>query len=135
MKLIHAMALCCALAAAGGGVHAQGQGQGQGSPGAGQGGTSPGSAATGGTAAGPGPQAGPAGRLRAQADNTPGWAMMTRTERNEHQARLRQMTNYEDCMAYMAQHHEQMTERARDRGGLPMATPRRNACDGLKSVP
>ena len=65
-------------------------------------------------------------------DFTPGWPMMTPSERQEHQARMRSMTTYEDCKAYMDQHHQQMVARARETGRTVPARPRRDACIGLK---
>lgn len=66
------------------------------------------------------------------ADYTPGWAMMTQQERNEHRERMRSMTSYEACKTYHEQHHEQMAARAKERGAQMMAQPRRDACAGLK---
>lgn len=63
---------------------------------------------------------------------TPGWALMTQQERNEHRERMRLMKTYEDCKAYREQHHEQMVARAKERGGKTLAQPRRDACAGLK---
>lgn len=66
------------------------------------------------------------------ADFTPGWSMMTRTERNAHRDHMRAMTTYEECKTYMDQHHEQMATRAKEKGGKALAQPRRDACAGLK---
>jgi hypothetical protein len=41
--------------------------------------------------------------------------MMTPQERNEHRARLRTMQSYDECVAYMAQHREQMAAHAKER--------------------
>lgn len=94
-------------------------------PGAGPG---PGASAPGG---GMGPGMG-RGAGRWGSDFTPGWAMMTPEERNEHRDRMRNMKSYEECKAYQSQHHEQMAARAKERGGKPMPGPRHDACAGLK---
>jgi hypothetical protein len=106
----------------------------QGGPGRGAGaGPGPGSNAS---APGAGPGAGMRGGRamggRSGADFTPGWSMMTPAERGEHQARMRSMKTYEQCKAYQTQHHEQMAARAKERGGKPLAQPRRDACAALK---
>lgn len=63
---------------------------------------------------------------------TPGWAMMTQQERDEHRERMRSMQSYDECKAYRQQHHEKMVERAKERGAKPPLEPRRDACGGLK---
>ena len=68
------------------------------------------------------------------ADDTPGWSMMTRTERNAHRDQMRAMKTYDECTAYMAQHHEQMVARAKEKGGQALAAPRRDACARLKGA-
>jgi hypothetical protein len=42
------------------------------------------------------------------------------------------MANYDDCKAYMDQHHQQMSARAKEKGQTVPAQPRRDACAGLK---
>ena len=42
------------------------------------------------------------------------------------------MHSREECDAYMSQHHDQMAERAKERGMTMPAEPRRDACAGLK---
>lgn len=85
----------------------------------------------------PGTGAGPTQRAAVQAgarwgsDFTPGWALMTSTERNEHRDRLRAKKNLAECQAYMAQHHEQMAARAKERN-QPLPKPRRDACANLR---
>ena len=92
-------------------------------------------------ASGPGPQpgassprggAGSTGGGRWGSDYTPGWSLMSPGEQQEHQARMRSMTNLEDCKAYMEKHHEQMVARAKEKGQTMPAQPRRDACAGLK---
>jgi Ni/Co efflux regulator RcnB len=65
-------------------------------------------------------------------DNTPGWSMMNRAERNEHHDKMMAMTDHAACMAYMEQHHAKMAERAKERGRTLPAKPRRDACAALK---
>lgn len=92
-----------------------------------------------GAASAPGPGArmgmGPGGRHgpRWGADFTPGWAMMSPKERDEHRARMQGAKTYEECRALQVQHHELMAARAKERGrAAPLAQPRRDACAGLK---
>ena len=65
-------------------------------------------------------------------DYSPGWSMMTPEERSQHQAKMRSMTSYDECKAYVAQQHEQMAARAKAEGKQIAAQPHRDACAGLK---
>jgi hypothetical protein len=65
-------------------------------------------------------------------DYTPGWSMMTRAERNEHREHMRAFKTYEECTAYRDQVHDKMAARIKEKGGKPLAQPRRDACAGLK---
>jgi len=82
-----------------------------------------------------GPASGP-GRgmqgMRMNGDNTPGWAMMSGSERRAHREKLMGMADYAACHDYMEQHHAQMMERAKERGRPVPAQPRRDACAPLK---
>lgn len=103
-------------------------------PGSGKG-PGPGGAGPAASAPGMGMGMGPGrghGAARWGSDYTPGWAMMTRQERDEHRDRMGSMQTYEECKAYQDQHHEQMAARAKERGGKALTTPRRDACVGLK---
>ncbi len=71
---------------------------------------------------------------RMNRDNTPGWAMMNRTERREHHDKMAAMNDHGACMTYMEQHHTQMTERAKARGRTVPAKPRQDACAPLTSL-
>lgn len=62
---------------------------------------------------------------------TPGWALMSPQEREAHRQRMRAMTSHDECKSYQSQHHQQMAARAKERGGRPMAAPRRDGCAGL----
>lgn len=64
-------------------------------------------------------------------DNTAGWAMMTPAEREAHRERMRSFKTEGDCRAYMDEHHQQMTARAKERGRSVPTQPRQNACAGL----
>jgi hypothetical protein len=75
-----------------------------------------------------------AGPWRADEDNTRGWDLMSPQERIAHQARVRGFTDYQSCSAYRAQHHQDMAERARQRG-LRFGGGRRDFCDHLKPQP
>ncbi len=81
---------------------------------------------------GPGMGSGPGRAAQWGTDFTPGWSMMTRAERNEHRTHMRSTKTYEECKTYMDEHHALMTERAKEKGGKPLAQPRRDACAGLK---
>jgi hypothetical protein len=69
---------------------------------------------------------------RMNRDNTPGWSMMTRAERQAHRDRMMSMTDHAACSAYMEQHHAQMAARAKERGRALPAMPRRDPCAALK---
>jgi hypothetical protein len=130
MKILRTMMLASlmglsigvAMAQPGGG---KGPGAGPGPMGAGPAASAPGM----GIGMGPG---GGHGAARYGSDYTPGWTLMTQEVRNEHRDRMRSMKTYEECKAYQDQHHEQMAARAKERGGKPLAQPRRDACGSLK---
>lgn len=69
---------------------------------------------------------------RAGGDDTPGWTMMSETERSAHQDRMRSMKTYEECKTYADQHREQMSSRAKERGGQAMAPAMGDPCGSLK---
>jgi len=69
---------------------------------------------------------------RMNRDNTPGWSMMSRAERDEHHRTMMAQTDYAQCHATMEQHHAKMTERAKERGQAMPGQPRHDACAGLK---
>lgn len=79
-----------------------------------------------------GPGAGRGGVAKAGASYTPGWSLMSREERKEHRERMRAIKSHEECESYLAQHHEKMAARAKEKGGKPLAQARRDACKGLK---
>ena len=84
------------------------------------------------SAASPGARAQRGPGARWGSDYTPGWSLMTEQERIEHQQRVRSMTGYGNCKAYMEQHHQQMAGRAKESGAQMPAQPRNDPCTGLK---
>lgn len=78
--------------------------------------------------AGPGAGGGQGRGPRWNSDNTPGWSLMTPEEREAHQQRMSNLKNRDECQAYMAEHHEQMTARAKEQGRKALAKPRRDPC-------
>ena len=94
----------------------------------------PGASASGPAGMGPrmGAHMGPGARWGS--DYTPGWSMMSRAERDEHREHMRGFKDYDECKSYMDQHHEQMAARAKERGVTMAASPRRDACVGLKGT-
>ena len=128
MKTLRPLSFAAALLVAAGTVSAQpGPGTGPG-PGPGPGASAPPGGPGGmGRMNGPGHMGG-----RWGTDFTSGWSMMTPAERQEHQTKMSSMTNYDECKAYMDQHHQQMAERAKEKGSTVPAKPRRDACAGLK---
>lgn len=65
-------------------------------------------------------------------DSTPGWSMMNPEERAAHQARMRSATSREECERYMQEHHQRMTDRAKERGLPAPAAPRAGGCPAMK---
>ena len=65
-------------------------------------------------------------------DVTPGWALMSWKERNEHRKKMRSMTNYDDCKAYLTEHHDKMAARAKEKGQLTLPDAKRDGCANLK---
>ena len=72
----------------------------------------------------PGPGGGP--QWRGSNANTPGWSLMTEQERLAHRDRMRSLTSYDECAAYVAEHHALMVERA-TAAGKTLPAPR-SAC-------
>lgn len=128
MKNLRMMVLATLMAVSMGASMAQ--------PGSGKGpGADTGPMGAGPTASAPGMGMGPGGgrgAARYGSDYTPGWTLMSQQERNEHRDRMRSMKTYEECKAYRDQNHEQIAARAKERGGKPLAMPRRDACGSLK---
>jgi hypothetical protein len=71
-----------------------------------------------------GPRVGP--------DGTPGWSMMTPQEREQHRKEMQAAKTPEECSALMEKHHQQMVERAKERGVAMPGQPRRGECAGMQ---
>lgn len=65
-------------------------------------------------------------------DNTPGWSMMSRAERDAHHEKMRSFKTVEECKTYMEEHHKTMEDRAKARG-RGMRGPRVNACEDMQA--
>ena len=83
---------------------------------------------------GPGPGPGRPDGMGARwgADHTPGWALMSPQEREEHRARMQSARSYDECRKEVDTHHRRMVERARERGQTMPQQPMRDACSDLK---
>lgn len=77
----------------------------------------------------PVPPRGPAARYGRS--YTPGWSLMTSKERVEHRARMRDARTATQCRDIVAQQHQLMSERAKERGLAALPAPRRDPCAGL----
>jgi hypothetical protein len=93
-------------------------------------GNGPGPGAGPGYGMGPGPRAGAGPRF--DDTTTPGWSMMNAQERSEHQAKMRSFKSYEECNAYMVQHHRLMADRAKEQGTALRGAGPGPGCDWLK---
>ncbi len=62
---------------------------------------------------------------------TPGWTLMSPEERNAHRAAMQGMKTADECRAYAQKHHEEMAQRAKEKGQT-LPGPRRDVCAGLK---
>lgn len=69
---------------------------------------------------------------RMHRNNTPGWAMMTRQERDEHHRTMMDMKDHGACQTYMQEHHAKMVDRAKERGRTMPAMPPQDGCARLK---
>jgi hypothetical protein len=68
---------------------------------------------------GGGPGKGPGWSFNA--DNTRGWPMMS-------------MKSYEECLAYLGEHHKRMEARAQERGRPGPAMPAHSMCERMKQA-
>lgn len=64
--------------------------------------------------------------------NVAGWQLMTPEERTAHQNKMRSMTSYDECIAYVGQERQLMEQRAKEQGAT-LPAPRANACDQMKA--
>jgi len=79
---------------------------------------------------GPGTRAGPGPRFNDT--TTPGWSLMTKQERLEHQQKMRAFQGYDECQAYMVEHRKLMEERAKEKGKKLRGAGPGPGCDWLK---
>lgn len=80
---------------------------------------------------GGGPGRGPGAGWRMNPGNTPGMALMTPEERNAHRDKMRSLQSYDECVAYVAEHHAQMVTRAQEKG-ITLPAPR-SSCEVRKN--
>lgn len=57
---------------------------------------------------------------------------MSPEERVEHQRRMRSFTSYEACVAYQAEHHARMAERAQQ-AGVALAPKAESGCERFRA--
>jgi hypothetical protein len=63
---------------------------------------------------------------------TPGWSLMSAEERKAHEEHMSSITSEEECKSYLAQHHEKMAARAKEKDGKILSKPWRDACGSFK---
>lgn len=63
---------------------------------------------------------------------TPGWSLMSAEERKEHQEHMSNIKSEQECTSYLAQHHDKMAARAKEKDGKLLAKPWRDACGAFK---
>jgi hypothetical protein len=63
---------------------------------------------------------------------TSGWSMMDKKERSEHREKMRSMKSYDECKAYVDDHHAKMMDRAKEKGRTLPSTSSQDACAWLK---
>jgi hypothetical protein len=78
------------------------------------------------------PEKPPSTTWRMNRGNTPGYAMMTTEERNQHRQTMMGMKDHAACQTYMQEHHTKMMDRAKQRNQTMPAMPRQDACGWLK---
>ena len=91
-------------------------------------------AASGALAQGYGSGSGKGPGMGLGSDNTRGWSMMSPEERSEHRDRMMSFKSYEECVAYLEQHHKRMEARAGERGGAMPGMPAQNMCERMKQA-
>jgi hypothetical protein len=64
---------------------------------------------------------------------TPGWKLMTPEERTQHRQKMLSLKTYDECKAYVEEHHNQMVGRAKEKGLAMPETPRGHPCDRMKA--
>lgn len=63
---------------------------------------------------------------------TPGWKLMSQTERTQHREKMLSLKSYDECKSYVEEHHKQMLERAKEKG-VSIQEPRGHPCDRMKA--
>lgn len=71
-------------------------------------------------------------RFQFDADNVPGWRLMSSAERAEHHQKLMSLRTVEQCRAYMETQRTALEARARERGKT-LRPPRFDACEQMKT--
>lgn len=104
-------------------------------PGPGPGpGSGPGMTRGSGPGAGPGARAGRGAmaKWRMSRSNTFGYGLMTPEERTAHRDKMRAMTSYDECKAYVGEHQTQMEARAKEKGATVPAI-KGDPCSNMKA--
>jgi len=65
-------------------------------------------------------------------NNARGSALMTPEERTAHQVKMRAVKTFDECTQVQGEQRKLMETRAKDKG-ITLPTPRRNACENLKT--
>ncbi|MCD6044706.1 MAG: hypothetical protein K0R40_4309 [Burkholderiales bacterium] len=87
-----------------------------------------------GSGKGPGMGMGKGPGMGFDSDNTRGWSMMSSQERSEHRDRMMSFKSYEECVAYLEQHHKAMEARASERSRPMPVKPAQNMCERMKQA-
>lgn len=64
--------------------------------------------------------------------NTSGWEIMTSEEQREHHIKMQNLSSYDECTLYIADHKSKMESRAREKGVI-LPVIERSPCDIMKS--
>lgn len=71
---------------------------------------------------------------RVTKSNTMGYSLMTPAERAEHQTKMQSFKTYDECVAYTAEHHKMMEDRAKEKNvTLPAMQRGKYGCDNMKA--
>ncbi|MEO7031414.1 MAG: hypothetical protein ABI351_13960 [Herbaspirillum sp.] len=97
-------------------------------------GAGPGMMQGGASGAGPGARGGYGnmGKWHMTKSNTYGYGLMTPEERTEHRDKMRSMTSYDECKAYIGEHQTQMEARAKEKGATVPAI-KNDPCSNMKA--
>jgi len=64
--------------------------------------------------------------------DTPTWTLMTPEEQKAHRAKMHGMKSFDECQAYVTEHHAAMAERAKEQGKQMPDPERKDVCKWLK---